>query len=243
MPADHIARDQRGRAAGGVDKAPAIGRMLQDVPLDAPPAQALRLLEILFSDLEAKFAGELHAQRYVLGVVTDKNINLAQAIAGKHGAVHAGVVTQAHLLDFARRNLLVVQVEMRTVADERRSLRSMANLMQPDVWNRALGRSLPTPLIIAVGPWPGDQRTLDKAGDGCLLLPLKGWVLEDALAVNAQAALAEASARRDDLRQIKALTRGQLLTVDEAHRLDAVSPMLWAIHRSRHQERAIRSSC
>ena len=78
--------------------------MLQDVPLDAPPEQVLKLWEILFSDLEAKFAGELHAQRFVLGVVTEKNVDLARAIAGERGAVHAGAVTEAHLIDWARRN-------------------------------------------------------------------------------------------------------------------------------------------
>ena len=215
---------------GEWDGAPAIGRMLQDVPLDAPHEQVLRLWEILFSDLEAKFAGELHAQRYVLGVVTEKNVNLARAIVGEYGAVHAGVVTEAHLLDWARRNLLVVQVEMRTVADERRSLRSMQNLMQPDAWSRAEGRSLPTPLIIAVGPWSGDKRVLEKTSDGCLPLRLTGPVLEDASAADAQAALAEARARRDELRLLKAPSREQILTVDEAHRIEAVSAMLWAIY-------------
>ena len=150
---------------------------------------------------------------------------------GDRGVIHSGSMSETQLLDYARRNILLVQVGMNVIADQRRSYLSLPHMTAANAWNRSLGRALPTPLFVAVGPWPKDARTLAGVDERCLVLKMVGEPLLDAIKVDGQAALAEAAARRASIAAARLPDRTTLLTVDEAEGRKAARQMLWTIHQ------------
>ena len=140
------------------------------IPLDVAPDLALTLARVFAEDFTAKLRGELRPQRVLIAVTTEQTLDLANMLMGEHGHVHTGVVTAAHLLQFARQGVVLVQVGIDAIANHRHAAANLANLFAPLVFNPATNRKCPTPMFIGVGRAPGDARTSAQIDERCLLL-------------------------------------------------------------------------
>jgi hypothetical protein len=122
------------------------------------------------ADLVTKLRGDLHPQRFLLAIATEQPVNLAAILMGAYGIVHTGVVTTAHLVQFARHGKVLVQIGIDALLDHRMAQANMPNLFAHSVWTPTTQRKCPTPLFIAIGPPPGDSRTSAKFDRQCLLV-------------------------------------------------------------------------
>lgn len=195
------------------------------LPLNAAPHQAVDLARVFVGDLVMRLLGEQVEQRVVVAAGTKHVLNLARALVGDAGMMHAGRMDPA---TFARRGAAVVQLDMDAVAHRTIAPSNVAHLLATYVPHRS-GRRLPPPIYVAAGAPPTGRKAIDDVHERVLLLKVVGPTRIDELALDAPQILAEGRARLTELRAASPPHKEDLETIDEVRRRASNYAMIRAL--------------
>jgi hypothetical protein len=143
------------------------------MPLKASRAVAVKAARTFWADFARKLRGDLAPQRVLIAIATGKPLDLAPRLAGARGLIHSGSLGQGHLATFARHGMVLVQIGLDAVYNQRTAPSNLSVIFAPYTFNAIAQRGCPTPLFVAVGAMPGDRRTEQKADERVITLNLE----------------------------------------------------------------------
>ena len=108
----------------------------------------------------------------LLGIATRKPVDLATDLAGRRGIIHTGSLGRGHLIDFARQGVVLVQIGLDAIYNQRTAPANLSTVFAPHVFNPTTQRRCPTPMFIAVGA-PPDKRTETKVDERAAIINLE----------------------------------------------------------------------